>query len=168
MVDPATADLSLQPSKATTRFLVNPTGKFVVGGPQGDAGLTGRKIIDDTYGGGAFFGKDLTKVDRSAAYAARYLAKALVAAGLSKKVEVQLSYAIGVARLVSILVESFGTGGISNADLTALVQEHFDLRPGAIIETFGLRHLPQQRGGRFYQDVAAYGHLSRSDLNLPW
>ena len=174
VVEPATADLSLKPAKDSTRFLVNPTGKFVVGGPQGDAGLTGRKIIVDTYGGyarhggGAFSGKDPTKVDRSAAYAARYVAKALVAAGLARKVEVQLSYAIGVARPVSILVESFGTGAISNADLTALVQEHFDLRPGAIIETFGLRQLPQQRGGRFYQDVAAYGHFGRSDLNLPW
>ena len=174
VVEPATADLSLKPTKDSTRFLVNPTGKFVVGGPQGDAGLTGRKIIVDTYGGyarhggGAFSGKDPTKVDRSAAYAARYVAKALVAAGLARKAEVQLSYAIGVARPVSILVESFGTGSISNADLTALVQEHFDLRPGAIIETFGLRQLPQQRGGRFYQDVAAYGHFGRSDLNLPW
>jgi S-adenosylmethionine synthetase len=174
VVEPATADLSLRPSQDTTRFLVNPTGKFVVGGPQGDAGLTGRKIIVDTYGGyarhggGAFSGKDPTKVDRSAAYAARYVAKALVAAGLARKAEVQLSYAIGVAKPVSILVESFGTGAISNADLTALVQEHFDLRPGAIIETFGLRQLPQQRGGRFYQDVAAYGHFGRSDLNLPW
>jgi S-adenosylmethionine synthetase len=174
VVLPATADLSLKPSAEATRFLVNPTGKFVVGGPQGDAGLTGRKIIVDTYGGyarhggGAFSGKDPTKVDRSAAYAARYVAKALVAAGLARKAEVQLSYAIGVARPVSILVESFGTGSLSNDDLTALVQEHFDLRPGAIIEIFGLRQLPQQRGGRFYQDVAAYGHFGRNDLNLPW
>jgi len=174
VVEPATADLSLKPSRESTRFLVNPTGKFVVGGPQGDAGLTGRKIIVDTYGGyarhggGAFSGKDPTKVDRSAAYAARHVAKALVAAGLARKAEVQLSYAIGVARPVSILVESFGTGALPDADLTALVQEHFDLRPGAIIETFGLRQLPQQRGGRFYQDVAAYGHFGRSDLNLPW
>lgn len=128
VVEPATSDLSLKPSKEITRFLVNPTGKFVVGGPQGDAGLTGRKIIVDTYGGyarhggGAFSGKDPTKVDRSAAYAARYVAKALVAAGLARKAEVQLSYAIGVAKPVSILVESFGTGAISNADLTALVQ----------------------------------------------
>jgi S-adenosylmethionine synthetase len=174
VVEPATSDLILKPSREATRFLVNPTGKFVVGGPQGDAGLTGRKIIVDTYGGyarhggGAFSGKDPTKVDRSAAYAARYVAKALVAAGLARKAEVQLSYAIGVARPVSILVESFGTGAISDADLTALVQEHFDLRPGAIIETFNLRGLPQERGGRFYQDVAAYGHFGRSDLNLPW
>ncbi len=174
VVEPATADLELRPTKESTRFLVNPTGKFVVGGPQGDAGLTGRKIIVDTYGGyarhggGAFSGKDPTKVDRSAAYAARYVAKALVAAGLARKAEVQLSYAIGVARPVSILVESFGTGVVSNDALTALVQEHFDLRPGAIIETLKLRELPQQRGGRFYRDVAAYGHFGRSDLQLPW
>ena len=174
VVEPATNDLTLRPSREATRFLVNPTGKFVVGGPQGDAGLTGRKIIVDTYGGyarhggGAFSGKDPTKVDRSAAYSARWVAKALVAAGLARKAEVQLSYAIGVARPVSILVESFGTSVLSNADLTALVQEHFDLRPGAIIQAFGLRTLPGQRGGRFYQDVAAYGHFGRSDLNLPW
>lgn len=180
VVLPATADLPLKPSleavgaTPATRFLVNPTGKFVVGGPQGDAGLTGRKIIVDTYGGyarhggGAFSGKDPTKVDRSAAYAARYVAKALVAAGLARKVEVQLSYAIGVAKPVSILVESFGTGRLDNDSLTALVQEHFDLRPGAIIEIFSLRDLPQQRGGRFYQDLAAYGHFGRSDLDLPW
>jgi S-adenosylmethionine synthetase len=174
VVEPATADLSLRPTQGSTRFLVNPTGKFVVGGPQGDAGLTGRKIIVDTYGGyarhggGAFSGKDPTKVDRSAAYAARWVAKALVAAGLARKAEVQLSYAIGVARPVSILVESFGTSALSNQDLTALVQEHFDLRPGAIIQNFGLRKLPGERGGRFYQDVAAYGHFGRSDLSLPW
>ncbi|MEB3105282.1 MAG: methionine adenosyltransferase, partial [Cyanobacteriota bacterium] len=159
---------------ANTTYHINPTGRFEIGGPMGDAGLTGRKIIVDTYGGsarhggGAFSGKDPSKVDRSAADAARYVAKALVAAGLAQKAEVQLSYAIGVARPVSILVESFGTGAISDADLTALVQEHFDLRPGAIIETFNLRGLPQERGGRFYQDVAAYGHFGRSDLNLPW
>jgi S-adenosylmethionine synthetase len=153
---------------------VNPTGKFVVGGPQGDAGLTGRKIIVDTYGGyarhggGAFSGKDPTKVDRSAAYAARYVAKALVAAGLANRVEVQLSYAIGVAKPVSILVESFGSGKVSNAKLTDLVQEHFDLRPGAIIEQFKLREMPSLNGGRFYRDTAAYGHFGRPDLNLPW
>ncbi|MCT0231872.1 methionine adenosyltransferase [Synechococcus sp. CS-1324] len=174
VVEPATADLAIQPDRASTRFLVNPTGKFVVGGPQGDAGLTGRKIIVDTYGGtarhggGAFSGKDPTKVDRSAAYAARHVAKSLVAAGLANRVEVQLSYAIGVARPVSILVQSFGTGKLADDDLTALVQEHFDLRPGAIIESFGLRTLPGERGGRFYQDVAAYGHFGRGDLNLPW
>ncbi|MEK9631352.1 MAG: methionine adenosyltransferase, partial [Synechococcus sp.] len=174
VVEPATADLSLKPSKDTTKYLVNPTGKFVVGGPQGDAGLTGRKIIVDTYGGyarhggGAFSGKDPTKVDRSAAYAARFVAKALVAAGLARKAEVQLSYAIGVAKPVSILVESFGTSSHSNDELTELVNANFDLRPGAIIENFKLRNLPQQRGGRFYRDVAAYGHFGRSDLNLPW
>ena len=170
VIEPATADLTLKPNRDTTKYLVNPTGKFVVGGPQGDAGLTGRKIIVDTYGGyarhggGAFSGKDPTKVDRSA----RYVAKALVAAGLAERAEVQLSYAIGVAKPVSILVEAFGTGKVSNAELTTLVQKHFDLRPGAIIETFGLRNLPQQRGGRFYQDTAAYGHFGRPDLNLPW
>ena len=163
VVEPATADLTLRPQRDSTRFLVNPTGKFVVGGPQGDAGLTGRKIIVDTYGGyarhggGAFSGKDPTKVDRSAAYAARHVAKALVAAGLARTAEVQLSYAIGVARPVSILVETFGTGSVDNAALTELVQQHFDLRG-----------LPQARGGRFYQDVAAYGHFGRADLDLPW
>ena len=173
VVEPATADLALKPDRNSTRFLVNPTGKFVVGGPQGDAGLTGRKIIVDTYGGyarhggGAFSGKDPTKVDRSAAYAARYVAKALVAAGLARKVEVQLSYAIGVAKPVSILVESFNTSSISNEALTELVQEKFDLRPGAIIEIFNLRGLPKERGGRFYQNVAAYGHFGRTDLDLP-
>ena len=174
VVVPATADLPLKPDRAKCRYLVNPTGKFVVGGPQGDAGLTVRKIIVDTYGGyarhggGAFSGKDPTKVDRSAAYAARYVAKALVAAGLANRVEVQLSYAIGVAKPVSILVESFGSGKISNAELTDLVQEHFDLRPGAIIEQFKLREMPSLNGGRFYRDTAAYGHFGRPDLNLPW
>ena len=174
VVLPATADLPLKPDRANCRYLVNPTGKFVVGGPQGDAGLTGRKIIVDTYGGyarhggGAFSGKDPTKVDRSAAYAARYVAKALVAAGLADRAEVQLSYAIGVAKPVSILVESFGSGKVSNAELTDLVQEHFDLRPGAIIEQFKLREMPSLNGGRFYRDTAAYGHFGRPDLNLPW
>ena len=174
VVLPATADLPLKPDRANCRYLVNPTGKFVVGGPQGDAGLTGRKIIVDTYGGyarhggGAFSGKDPTKVDRSAAYAARYVAKAVVAAGLANRVEVQLSYAIGVAKPVSILVESFGSGKVSNAELTDLVQEHFDLRPGAIIEQFKLREMPSLNGGRFYRDTAAYGHFGRPDLNLPW
>ena len=174
VVLPATADLPLKPDRANCRYLVNPTGKFVVGGPQGDAGLTGRKIIVDTYGGyarhggGAFSGKDPTKVDRSAAYAARYVAEALVAAGLANRAEVQLSYAIGVAKPVSILVESFGSGKVSNAELTDLVQEHFDLRPGAIIEQFKLREMPSLNGGRFYRDTAAYGHFGRPDLNLPW
>ncbi|WP_320668247.1 methionine adenosyltransferase [Prochlorococcus sp. MIT 1307] len=174
VVEPATADLHLKPQRHTTRFLVNPTGKFVVGGPQGDAGLTGRKIIVDTYGGyarhggGAFSGKDPTKVDRSAAYAARYVAKCLVAAKLAKKAEVQLSYAIGVAKPVSILVETFGTGIIADSELTEIVKKHFDLRPGAIIKQFQLRTLPQRRNGRFYRDTAAYGHFGRTDLNLPW
>ena len=159
---------------ADTLFHINPTGNFVIGGPQGDCGLTGRKIIVDTYGGmarhggGAFSGKDPSKVDRSAAYAARFVAKALVAAGLARKAEVQLSYAIGVAKPVSILVESFGTSSHSNDELTELVNANFDLRPGAIIENFKLRNLPQQRGGNFYREVAAYGHFGRSDLNLPW
>ena len=174
VIEPATEDLALKPSLETTRFLVNPTGKFVIGGPQGDAGLTGRKIIVDTYGGyarhggGAFSGKDPTKVDRSAAYAARFVAKSLVAANLAKKVEVQLSYAIGVAKPVSILVESYGTGRISDADLTQIVQDHFDLRPGAIIKSFNLQELPSLRGGRFYRDIAAYGHFGRTDIALPW
>lgn len=171
---PSTFDLDVKPIDGETRFLVNPTGKFVVGGPQGDAGLTGRKIIVDTYGGyarhggGAFSGKDPTKVDRSAAYAARWVAKAIVAAGLAHKAEVQLSYAIGVAKPISILVDSFGTSTLSNDALTDLVRDNFDLRPGAIIETFDLRNLPKDRGGKFYQDVAAYGHFGRSDLELPW
>ncbi len=174
VVLPATSDLSLRPNRDTTKFLVNPTGKFVVGGPQGDAGLTGRKIIVDTYGGyarhggGAFSGKDPTKVDRSAAYAARFVAKCLVAADLADKAEVQLSYAIGVAKPVSILVETFGTGKKSDNELQALVIKHFDLRPGAIIKQFNLRELPRIREGNFYRKTAAYGHFGRQDLDLPW
>ncbi len=174
VVEPATQDLLLKPKKNDSRFLVNPTGKFVVGGPQGDAGLTGRKIIVDTYGGsarhggGAFSGKDPTKVDRSAAYAARFVAKCIVAAKLAKKAEVQLSYAIGVAKPVSILVETFGTGSISDSALTDLVKSKFDLRPGAIIEEFNLKELPKLRGGQFYRNTAAYGHFGRNDLDLPW
>ncbi len=174
VVEPATSDLLLKPNLQETRFLVNPTGKFVVGGPQGDAGLTGRKIIVDTYGGyarhggGAFSGKDPTKVDRSAAYAARYVAKSLVAAKLANRAEVQLSYAIGVSKPVSILVEAFGTGAVSNEELTKIVRENFDLRPGAIIQQFNLKNMPKTRDGRFYQDTAAYGHFGRPDLNLPW
>jgi S-adenosylmethionine synthetase len=173
VVLPAFKGLTVQPS-ASTRFLVNPTGKFVIGGPQGDSGLTGRKIIVDTYGGysrhggGAFSGKDPTKVDRSAAYACRYVAKNIVAAGLADKCEVQLSYAIGVARPTSIFVETFGTGTVSDEKLLSLVTEHFELRPAGIIETFNLRGLPAERKGRFYQDVAAYGHFGREDLDLPW
>ena len=167
------ADLELKPDD-NTRFLVNPTGKFVVGGPQGDSGLTGRKIIVDTYGGysrhggGAFSGKDPTKVDRSASYACRYVANNIVAAGLAEKCEVQVSYAIGVARPVSILVETFGTAKVDEGKLLEMAQQHFELRPAGIIQTLNLRNLPQERGGRFYQDVAAYGHFGRTDLDLPW
>lgn len=173
VVEPAFVDLEIKPDEQT-RFLVNPTGKFVIGGPQGDSGLTGRKIIVDTYGGysrhggGAFSGKDPTKVDRSAAYACRYVAKNIVAAGLAEKCEVQLSYAIGVARPVSILVETFGTGKVDDEILLELVKQHFELRPAGIIHAFNLRNLPGERGGRFYQDVAAYGHFGRNDLDLPW
>ncbi len=150
-----------------TRFLVNPTGRFVVGGPQGDSGLTGRKIIVDTYGGyarhggGAFSGKDPTKVDRSAAYAARYVAKNIVAAGLASRVEVQLAYAIGVARPVSVLIDTFGTGKLPEEKLSQLVQKYFDLRPAAIIKTLDLRR-------PIYKQTAAYGHFGRTDIDLPW
>ncbi|MHB1385257.1 MAG: methionine adenosyltransferase [Bellilinea sp.] len=146
---------------------VNPTGRFVIGGPQGDCGLTGRKIIVDTYGGmgrhggGAFSGKDPTKVDRSAAYAARWAAKNIVAAGLAERVEIQVAYAIGVAHPLSINVETFGTGTISDEDIARLITEHFDLRPGAIIQELDLRK-------PIYQQVAAYGHFGRDDLDLPW
>lgn len=173
VVEPTFGDIEIKPD-ANTRFLVNPTGKFVIGGPQGDSGLTGRKIIVDTYGGysrhggGAFSGKDPTKVDRSAAYACRYVAKNIVAAGLADKCEVQLSYAIGVARPVSIMIETFGTGKVDDDQLLELVKQHFELRPAGIIQTFNLRGLPSERGGRFYQDLAAYGHFGRTDLELPW
>ncbi|QEQ00163.1 methionine adenosyltransferase [Thermosynechococcus sp. QKsg1] len=173
VVNPVFADLAIKPDDKT-RFLVNPTGKFVIGGPQGDSGLTGRKLVVDTYGGyarhggGAFSGKDPTKVDRSAAYMARYIAKNIVAAGLADKCELQISYAIGVARPMSLFVDTFGTGQLAPEQLLELITTHFDLRPAAIIQTFGLRHLPQDRGGRFYQDVAAYGHFGRHDLDLPW
>ena len=173
VVEPIFGDIAIKPSEET-KFLVNPTGKFVIGGPQGDSGLTGRKIIVDTYGGysrhggGAFSGKDPTKVDRSAAYAARYAAKNIVAAGLAEKCEVQLSYAIGVARPVSIFVDTFGTGKVDDEILLNLVKDNFELRPAGIIHVFNLRNLPSERGGRFYQDVAAYGHLGRTDLDLPW
>ncbi len=152
---------------ADTKFYVNPTGRFVIGGPMGDSGLTGRKIIVDTYGGyaahggGAFSGKDPTKVDRSAAYMARYVAKNFVAAGLAKKCQIELAYAIGVAHPVSVLVESYGTGKLSDASLSELVRRCFDLRPASIIKTLDLRR-------PIYQQVAAYGHFGRSDLDLPW
>jgi S-adenosylmethionine synthetase len=173
VVEPVFSEIDIKPDDET-RFLVNPTGKFVIGGPQGDAGLTGRKIIVDTYGGysrhggGAFSGKDPTKVDRSAAYAARYVAKNIVAAGLADKCEVQLSYAIGVARPVSMMIETFGTAKVEEERLLELVKQHFELRPAGIIQAFNLRKLPSLRGGRFYQDVAAYGHFGRPDLELPW
>ncbi len=173
VIQPVFADLELKPNDKT-RFLVNPTGKFVVGGPQGDSGLTGRKIIVDTYGGysrhggGAFSGKDPTKVDRSASYACRYVANNIVAAGLADKCEVQVSYAIGVARPVSVFIETFGTAKVDEDALLKIAQEHFELRPAGIIQTLNLRNLPQERGGRFYQDVAAYGHFGRNDLDLPW
>lgn len=150
-----------------TKYYVNPTGRFVIGGPQGDAGLTGRKIIVDTYGGyarhggGAFSGKDPTKVDRSAAYAARYVAKNIVAAKLASKCEIQLAYAIGVARPVSILVDTFGTGKLSDDKLTEIVREIFDLRPVSIIKNLDLRK-------PIYKQTAAYGHFGRNDLDLPW
>jgi S-adenosylmethionine synthetase len=150
-----------------TRFLINPTGRFVTGGPQGDSGLTGRKIIVDTYGGyarhggGAFSGKDPTKVDRSASYAARYVAKNIVAAGLARRVEIQLAYAIGVARPVSIYVDTFGTGKLPEDKLALLVGKYFDLRPAAIIRDFDLRR-------PIYKQIAAYGHFGRTDIDLPW
>jgi S-adenosylmethionine synthetase len=150
-----------------TKFFINPTGRFVIGGPHGDSGLTGRKIIVDTYGGyarhggGAFSGKDCTKVDRSAAYAARYVAKNIVAAGLADKCEIQLSYAIGVARPTSIMVDTFGTGKLSDEKLTDLVRENFDLRPAGIIKMLDLRR-------PIYKQTAAYGHFGRNDLDLPW
>ena len=172
-IDKVFEGLDLKPT-ADTRLLVNPTGKFVIGGPQGDSGLTGRKIIVDTYGGsarhggGAFSGKDPTKVDRSAAYACRHVAKNIVAAGLAEKCEVQVSYAIGVARPVSIMVDTFGTGKVDEDKLLDAVKDIFELRPAGIIHAYGLRTLPGERGGRFYQDVAAYGHFGRFDLDLPW
>ena len=150
-----------------TRYFVNPTGRFVIGGPHGDSGLTGRKIIVDTYGGysrhggGAFSGKDPTKVDRSATYAARYVAKNVVAAGLADRCEIELAYAIGVAHPVSILVETFGTGKIADDKLTELVKKHFDLRPAAIIDNLDLRR-------PIYRQVAAYGHFGRTDIDIPW
>ncbi len=150
-----------------TKFFINPTGRFVIGGPHGDAGLTGRKIIVDTYGGyarhggGAFSGKDCTKVDRSAAYAARYVAKNIVAAGLADKCEIQLSYAIGVAQPTSVMVDTFGTGKLSDDKLVEMIRENFDLRPAGIIKMLDLRR-------PIYKQTAAYGHFGRNDLNLPW
>jgi S-adenosylmethionine synthetase len=150
-----------------TKYHINPTGRFVTGGPQGDSGLTGRKIIVDTYGGyarhggGAFSGKDPTKVDRSAAYAARYVAKNIVAAGLAKKCEVELAYAIGVEQPVSVFVDTFGTGKIADTDISAIVNDLFDLSPAGIIKTLDLRR-------PIYRQVAALGHIGRTDIDLPW
>lgn len=150
-----------------TKFFINPTGRFVIGGPHGDSGLTGRKIIVDSYGGyarhggGAFSGKDCTKVDRSAAYAARYVAKNMVAAGLADKCEIQLSYAIGVAHPTSIMVDTFGTGKLGNDKLVEIIRENFDLRPAGIIKMLDLRR-------PIYKQTAAYGHFGRNDLDLPW
>ena len=150
-----------------TKFYVNPTGRFVVGGPHGDSGLTGRKIIVDTYGGmaahggGAFSGKDPTKVDRSGAYMGRYIAKNLVAAGIADRLQIQIAYAIGVAKPLSVHVDTYGTGKIAPEKIEALIQEHFDLRPGAII-----RHLNLRRP--IFKQTAAYGHFGRTDLDLPW
>ena len=152
---------------AETKFFINPTGRFVIGGPHGDSGLTGRKIIVDTYGGyarhggGAFSGKDCTKVDRSAAYAARYVAKNIVAAGLADKCEIQLSYAIGVAHPTSIMADTFGTGKLSNEKLVEIIRANFDLRPAGIIKMLDLRR-------PIYKQTAAYGHFGRTDLDLPW
>ena len=159
---------------AETKILINPSGRFVIGGPQGDAGLTGRKIIVDTYGGysrhggGAFSGKDPTKVDRSAAYAARYVAKNIVAAGLADKCEIELAYAIGVAEPISVFVDTFGTGKISDDEISEIVTSNFELSPMAIIRQFDLRNLPAKNGGKFYQKLAAYGHLGRTDMYVPW
>lgn len=150
-----------------TKYFINPTGRFVIGGPKGDAGLTGRKIIVDTYGGyarhggGAFSGKDATKVDRSAAYAARYVAKNIVAAGLAERAEVQLAYAIGVAQPVSIAVDTFGTGKVTESKIVEWVRELFDLRPAGIIKMLDLRR-------PIYKQTAAYGHFGRTDVNVPW
>ena len=173
VIKPVFENYELKPDEST-KYLINPSGRFVIGGPQGDAGLTGRKIIVDTYGGysrhggGAFSGKDPTKVDRSAAYAARYVAKNIVAAGLADKCELELGYAIGVAQPVSIMVDTFGTGKISDDEITKLVEKNFDLRPVAIINQFDMRNLPSQNGGKFYQKLAAYGHMGRTDIDVPW
>lgn len=173
VIEPVFANDAIKPD-STTKYLINPSGRFVIGGPQGDAGLTGRKIIVDTYGGyarhggGAFSGKDPTKVDRSAAYAARWVAKNIVAAGLAEKCEVELAYAIGVSRPVSVLVDTFDTGKINDECLAKLVEKNFDLRPAAIIKQFDLRNLPAKNGGKFYQRLAAYGHIGRTDFDVPW
>jgi len=173
VIAPVMKNYKIQPDE-TTKYLINPSGKFVIGGPQGDAGLTGRKIIVDTYGGysrhggGAFSGKDPTKVDRSAAYACRYVAKNIVAAGLAKKCEVQLAYAIGVAYPVSVFVDTFGSGVISDDEISAIISKNFDLRPASIIKLFDLRNLPSKNDGHFYRLTASYGHFGRTDIEFPW
>ena len=173
VIEPVFENEKIKPD-STTKYLINPSGRFVIGGPQGDAGVTGREIIVDTYGGyarhggGAFSGKDPTKVDRSAAYAARWVAKNIVASGLASKCEVELAYAIGVSRPVSVLVDTFNTGKIDDECLAKLVEKHFDLRPAAIIKQFDLRNLPAKNGGKFYQKLAAYGHIGRVDFDVPW
>ena len=173
VIDAVFESESIKPD-SDTKYWINPSGRFVIGGPQGDAGLTGRKIIVDTYGGysrhggGAFSGKDPTKVDRSAAYAARYVAKNIVAAKLASKCEVEVAYAIGVAKPVSVMVDTFGTGKISDDEIEKLIEENFDLSPAAIISHFDLRNLPAKNNGKFYQKLAAYGHMGRTDFEVPW
>lgn len=173
VVTPVFANDAIKPD-SSTKYLINPSGRFVIGGPQGDAGLTGRKIIVDTYGGysrhggGAFSGKDPTKVDRSAAYAARWVAKNVVAAGLADKCEIELAYAIGVAEPISVMVDTFGTGKCPDEEICCLIKQNFDLRPAAIINQFDLRGLPAKNGGKFYQRLAAYGHMGRTDFDVPW
>ena len=173
VIKPVFENYDIKPDE-TTKYLINPSGRFVIGGPQGDAGLTGRKIIVDTYGGdarhggGAFSGKDPTKVDRSAAYAARWVAKNIVKAGLAEKCEIELAYAIGKSQPVSVLVDTFNTGRIDDEVLSEIVSETFDLRPAAIIKQFDLRNLPAKNGGKFYQKLAAYGHVGREDFEIPW
>lgn len=173
VIGPVFEKAPIAPDRDTSYF-INPSGRFVIGGPQGDSGLTGRKVIVDTYGGyakhggGAFSGKDPTKVDRSAAYAARHAAKNVVASGLAARCEVQIGYAIGVALPVSLYVTAFGTGKVSDKQLTEIVRRNFDFRPAAIIRRFRLNELPRLNGGRFYRNLAAYGHFGRPDLELPW
>jgi len=173
VIDYVFSTCEIKPDEKTI-ILINPSGRFVIGGPQGDSGLTGRKIIVDTYGGysrhggGAFSGKDPTKVDRSAAYASRYVAKNIVASGLADKCEIELAYAIGVAEPLSILVDTFGTGKIADEEIEKLVRKNFDLTPAGIINKFDLRNLPSKNGGKFYQLLAAYGHMGRTDIDVPW
>ncbi len=174
VIEPVFENCDIKPDE-NTKYLINPSGRFVIGGPQGDAGLTGRKIIVDTYGGysrhggGAFSGKDPTKSRPFCSLRkARYVAKNIVKAGLAQKCEVELGYAIGVAEPVSIMVDTFGTGVISDDEISALVHKNFDLRPAAIIKQFDLRGLPAKNGGKFYQLLAAYGHMGRTDIDVPW